>query len=190
MSKKVLLLGLLCLFCAANVFAGNPVSVKKGSVSVFKTPSRALLEIDYSTAKVGKLTFEEYLKNKGNDYVRDWPRESETAASYFRQQFNKKSKGMKLTTDETDVAYKIVIRVKNLDMGDAGSYFVSMAITGFAGKAGGVIMSGSIEVIDLQTNKVVCTLYADDVQGKGNPKDAIRLGNMYKVLATNICKLK
>ena len=187
--KRTLFLLLLCLFCTATVFAGKPVTVKSGSVSALKTPSKSLLEIDYSATKVGKQSLEEYLQGRGEDFVKDWPRESETAVSYFRERFNKKSKGTKITTDETAASYKIVIHVKYLDMGNAGSFFVTMAIGG-SQKAGGVIMSGSIDIIDLKTNNVVCVLYVDDVKGAGHPQDAIRMGMMYFELATQMCKLK
>jgi uncharacterized membrane protein len=189
--KKVLLVSVLCLFCATNLFAGSPVTVKSGNVSILKTPEKALLEIDYSAAKVGNISFHEYLKGKGDDYVRDWPRESATAASYFKATFNKKSKGLTLTTDETAATYKIVINVKNLDMGDAGTSIVNAILWGAAaGKAGGVIMSGPIEIIDLNTNNTVLTLYVDEVKGGGAVNDAIRVGNMYSELALKICKLK
>jgi uncharacterized membrane protein len=187
--KRTLLLTFLCLFCTVAVIAGKPVTVKSGKVSVLKTQSKSLLEIDYSSTKVGKLPLNEYLKERGDDYLKDWPRESETAASYFREQFNKKSKGTKITSDEEAASYKIVISPKFIDMGNAGSFFVTMAIGG-SRKAGGVIMSGPIEIIDLATNKVVCVLYVDDVKGKGHPKDAIRMGMMYQELAKKMCKLK
>ena len=186
--KRILFI-VLCLFCTAHLFAGKPVRVKSGDISVLKTPSRVLLDIDYSEAKVGKVPLDEYLQKRGDDFVRDWPRESETAAAYFRSCFNKKSKGAKITTDESSAAYKILIRVKHLDMGNAGSFFVTMAVGG-SQKAGGVIMSGSIDIVDLATNKVVCVLYVDDVKGKGYPNEAIRRGMMYEELAKRICKLK
>jgi len=190
MQKKLFLVCLLGLFCSVNfLIAGNPVSVKSGNVSVLKEVSKALLEIDYSSAKVGNLIFNDYLAAQGEDYVRDWPRESETATSYFRARFNKKSKGIKLTTDESVASYKIRITPKTIDMGNAGSFFVTMAVGG-SNKAGGVIMCGSIEIINLETNEVVCSLYADDVKGKSHFKDAIRLGYMYDELAKKICKLK
>ena len=187
--KKLLLATLVCFFCITNVVAGNPVSVKSGQILALKTPSKAIMDVDYSATKVGKIPLDDYLQGRGTDFVRDWPQEAETAASYFREQFNKKSKGMKLTTDETVASYKILIRVKTLDMGNAGSFFVSMALGG-SKKAGGVIMNGTVEIIDLKTNQVVCLLYVDDVKGEGNPKDAIRMGMMYKELAKKICKLK
>jgi hypothetical protein len=189
MKKKLLLISLLCLFCSVCLLAGKPVTVKSGKASVLKTPAKALLEIDYSNTKIGKQPLEEYLKAKGDDYVRDWPSETATAASYFTSTFNKKNKGIKLTTDETSASYMILIRVKYLDMGNAGSFFVTMAVGG-SNKAGGVIMSGTVDIIDLKTNEVACVLYVDEIKGESYPKEDIRMGMMYSELAKRISKLK
>jgi len=186
MSKKVLLGSLLCLFCIANVIAGNPVSVKSGENSVLKNASKALLEIDYSATKVGDETLDEYLKRRGDDFVSSWPQDKATTATMFKERFNKKSKGMKLGTDATDISYKFVIHVNSLDMGNGAS----AALPFSSAKAGGVIMSGTIDIIDVQTNEVVCILSVDNVKGDGTFSETTRLGLMYIELATSICKLK
>lgn len=186
MKKNLSLFSLLCLFCTINIFAGNPVSVKSGTVAVLKSPSKALLEVDYSATKVGDQTLEEYLKGRGEDWVRDWPRDKETAISYFKATFNDKSKGMKITSDESVATHKIVIHVKTLDVGNATGIFMPFA----PADAGGASMIGTVDIIDLQTNNVLCVLYVDEVKGDGTPSETIRMGMMYHELATKICKLK
>ena len=185
--KVFLLCSMLCLLCSVNLFAGNPVSVKSGSGSVLKQSSKALLEIDYSATKVGDQTLEEYLQGRGEDFVRDWPQDKETAASYFKKYFNKKNKGMKLTTDVAEASHKIVIHVNKLDMGNAGGVFYSSV---FAPKAGGCSMIGTIDVIDMSSNETACVLYVDEVQGVSVLSETLRLGLMYNELAVRICKLK
>ena len=187
--KKTAVAGFLGFLCSVNVFAGNPVSVKSGKASVLRTPAKVILEIDYSATRVGKQTLAEYHQERGEDFVRDWPREQETAASHFRNEFKKRSKGLQMTTDESVASYKMLIKVKSLDMGNAGSFFVTMALGG-SRKAGGVIMVGTVEIIDLNTNAVVCTLYVDEVKGKGNPSEGTRIGLMYADLAKRISKIK
>ena len=181
---KKILFSLVCILCTASMFAGG-VSVKSGNGSVLKNSSKALLEFDYSKAKVEDKTLDEYLKSRGDDFVRDWPRDKETAAGYFRGRFDKKSKGLKLTTNVSEPSYKIVIRVNSLDMGNGGSTYVPYA----SAKAGGVIMSGTIDIIDVKSNEVVCILNVDKVKGNGHPSETVRLGMMYFELATKICKL-
>lgn len=185
--KKTLIL-LFALFClsSVNLFAGKPLSVKSGEISVLKKTSIALLEIDYSSTKVGTLTLDEYLKKRGDDFVRDWPQDKAKAALYFKERFNSKNKGMQVTTESTDVTYKIVIHVNSLDMGNGAGTFLPFS----SAKAGGVIMTGTIGIIDMKTNEVVCLLSVNEVKGLGHPSETIRLGLMYFELATTICKLK
>ena len=188
MKKTVIVCGLLCLLSAVNVFAGNPVSVKSGDISVLKNPSNAILEIDYSNTKVGNETLDEYLKGRGDDFVKDWPRDREVAANYFIGRFNKANKkGMQLIMGAANGSYnyKIVIHVNNLDMGNGSGTFVPYA----SAKAGGVIMSGTVDIIDMKTNKVVCTLNVDEVKGLSGASETVRLGLMYFELAASICKL-
>ena len=190
--KKTILFSFLGLLCSINLFAGNPVSVKSGNASVLRQSAKVILEIDYSATKVGNQTLAEYHQERGEDWVRDWPREQETAASFFREAFKKKSKGLQMTTNQSAASYKMVIRVQNLDMGNAGSFIVAMALGPFAGgkKAGGVIMVGTVEIIDLKTNAVVCVLYVDEVKGKSHVSETTRIGQMYTELAKNIAKIK
>ena len=188
--KKLLLFSLLSTLSVAKLFAGeNPVSVKSGDISVLKTQSQALLEIDYSAAIVGEMTLEEYLQKRGDDWVRDWPKDKERGAYEFVKRFNKKSKGMKLITDATDVTHKFVIRVADIDLGFGGGAALS-AFTFAPAKTGGVTMIGTIEIIDLKTNEIVCVLDVDKVKGLANQRLAYRLGLMYYELAGCIFKIK
>jgi len=191
--KKFIKVGIVFLFVTGifnthSLFAEkNPVSLKSGSISVLKTPSEALLEVDYSEAKVGDKTIDEYLQERGEDFVRDWTQDKEQAASQFKRYFNKKNKGMKLTADEALASYKLVIRVQKLDMGKAtGAIFLTFA----PATAGGCIMTGTIDIIDLRTTEVVCNFFIDEVQGVGNFSETMRLANMYVALADYLCRLK
>ncbi|MDR2684788.1 MAG: hypothetical protein LBB53_05355 [Prevotellaceae bacterium] len=150
-----------------------------------KKPKKAALEVDYSNAKVGNQTLNDYLQTRGDDFVRDWPSDKAQAETAFMTQFNTKSKGLKLTAD-ADVVYKMVIRVKYLDMGNSAGIFMPFATA----KAGGCIMSGTVDIVDLQTKSIVCTLSIDKVKGKGIPSESIRLQNMFVQLAKSIVKAK
>lgn len=183
---KKFVVSLVCLLCSATSFAGNPVEVKSGDLSVLKEKAQALLEFDYSAATVGEKTLNEYLKGRGDDFVRDWPTDILGAASYFTATFNKKNKkGMQISPNESAAAYKIIVHVKNLDMGNGGSTFVPFA----SAKAGGVIMTGTIDIVKLETNEIVCNLSVDEVKGIGTVSEAGRLTLMYGELATKLCKL-
>ena len=169
-----------------GLFAVKPVTVKSGNASVLKQSSIALLEIDFSATKVGAQTIDEYLQRRGSDFVRDWPQDQATAAHYFSKQFNRRnSKGMRVDTDVTETAYKMVIRVKSLDMGNPAGFLFSPS-----SKTGGVIIKGIVDIIDMRTNEIVCVLDINRVQGEGTFAESIRLALAFQELANWMCRVK
>lgn len=180
-----LLLFLLTVFSVSMIWA-DPVTVKSGSVAIFKKQAKALLEIDYASTMVKDQTLNDYLAGRGDDFVRDWPEDSKKAAEYFIVRFNKKNdEGMQLTSNASDASYKMIIHVNKLDMGNAASGFIPWASM----RAGGVIVSGEVDLVSLKTNKVLCELVVDEVKGISNPSETIRLGMAYFELANRIFKL-
>lgn len=180
-----LLLFLLTVFSVSLIWA-DPVTVKSGSVAIFKKQAKALLEIDYASAMVKDQTLNDYLAGRGDDFVRDWPEDSKKAAEYFIVRFNKKNdEGMQLTSNASDASYKMIIHVNKLDMGNGAGFFIPWAST----KAGGIIVSGDVDVVSLKTNKVLCELAVDEVKGISSPSETIRLGMAYFELANRIFKL-
>ncbi|MDR1343556.1 MAG: hypothetical protein LBK18_09945 [Prevotellaceae bacterium] len=193
MKHKVLILGgLLCLWSAASVFAAKakPVAVASGSISVLKSPSKVFLEVDYSAAKVGEQALDEYLKGRGDDFVRDWPEDIKKTSASFALSFNRENrKGAQipfpLMEDAGDAAYKLVIRIESIDMGNGSRFFNPFAPP----KAGGIIISGAVDIVDTKTNEVVCTLKVNKVKGRGDVSESKRLSWMFGELAELICKL-
>ena len=180
--KKLTLVGLLCLLGVANLFAKTEVTVFSGDKSVLKTKSLALLEFDYSSAKVGDQPLAEYLKNNNES---DWPDDNQFAISMFTKRLNKKSKGIKITENPAEASYKMVVRVTMLDFGSGAG--VLLTINPYAG---GCTMSGTVEIIDIKTNETVCVIKVDDLKGQSSLLRKGRLGVLYHDLATKISKLK
>lgn len=178
--KKPMILLFLFFLTNITVFAIEPVTVKSGDASVLTITAKAILEVDYSATIIGGLPLDEHLERMGEEYVRDWPHEREFAINYFEKYFNKKNKGMKLTKEESEAAYKIVIRVVSLDLG-------SGRVLG--GYGNGCIMSGSIDIIDLKTDKIVCTLSVYRQEGANAAPEKTRLGYMYYQLALSMAQL-
>ncbi|MDR0828912.1 MAG: hypothetical protein LBN95_02220 [Prevotellaceae bacterium] len=183
---KKLLFTFVCLFGAMSLFAGNPVSVKSGDVSVLKDVTTALLELDFSNATVEGKTIDEYLESRGSDFVRDFPQDKEYSALMFAAQYNKKNKGLHVATDVSDAVLKFVIHVDKLDYGNAHGQFMPFA----SAKSGGCIISGTIDIIDLKTNEIVLTLSIDEVKGLANVSDKIRLGLCFFELGSSVAKVK
>jgi len=183
---KRLLTFVVMLVSAIAMYAGNPVVVTAGNPVVFNEASQALVEVDYSKTMVKDQTLDAYLKGRGADFVRDWPDDKDKALEYFIVRFNKKNKkGMQIGRHWSDAKYKMVIIVDWMDMGNGGSAFNPWA----SAKAGGVIMKGRCDVIDLKAGQYVCRMDFDEVKGIGHPSETVRLGMTYFELASNIFKL-
>ena len=183
---KRLLTFLVLLLAVVDIYADNPVTVKAGNPVVFNEVSQALIVVDYSKTMVKDQTLDVYLKSRGEDFVRDWPQDQDKALEYFVVRFNKKNKkGMQLGKNLTDAKYKMVIYVDYMDMGNGGSTFIPFA----SSKAGGVIMKGRCDVIDVKAGQYVCRMDFDEVKGVGHPSETVRLGMTYFELASNIFKL-
>lgn len=183
---KRLLSIVMLLLSVVGIYADNPVTVKAGNPVVFNEASQALVVVDYSKTMVKDQTLDAYLKSRGEDFVRDWPQDQDKALEYFVVRFNKKNKkGMQIGRHLTDAKYKMIIYVDYMDMGNGGSSFNPFASV----KAGGVIMKGRCDVIDMKAGQYVCRMAFDEVKGLGHPSETVRLGMTYFELASNIFKL-
>jgi hypothetical protein len=110
---------------ALCVHAEENIRVKSGNVSVIKKKDVASLFFDYSTTVAEGQPLMEYLKERGDDYVRDWPDEREECEYTFLKEWNSKNKkGLKLTKD-TDAAYRLVVTVEYIDFGSSENLFLS-----------------------------------------------------------------
>ncbi len=174
------------LVVALGMYADNPVVVTAGNPVVFNEAVQALIEVDYSKTMVKDQTLAEYLKGRGEDFVRDWPSDKEKALEYFTYRFNKKNKkGMQIGKNLTGAKYKMVIYIDWMDMGNGVSGFMPWS----GSKAGGVIIKGRCDVIDVAAGQYVCRMTFDEVKGSANPSETTRMGMAYFYLANYIFKL-
>ncbi|MDR0206479.1 MAG: hypothetical protein LBI45_04400 [Bacteroidales bacterium] len=183
----VLFISLFCFTATLSLFAGKPVTVKSGNPAVLKQSSIALLEIDLSAAKVGAKPLKEHLKSVRDATLREISDAQALVENYFTARFNYlNKKKMQIVSNSKDVDYKIVVYVKELDMGnDAGAFIPHAPST-----AGGVAISGIANIIDSRTGNVVCTLNIDTVRGGASPTIRLRMAIAFQTLAEHIIKLK
>lgn len=177
---------LAAFLIAAVCYASDDVTVLSGNPAIFQLQEEAELEIDYSNAVVNDKTLDGYLQDRGEDFVRDWPGNAKYAREYFVVRFNKKNKkGMQIVSESSNAKYKIVFQISKLYMGN-----VSGAILGgFASKAGGVIVSGLLEVVNMETNKSVCCFNIHELQGTSHFSETVRLGLCYFDVASEALKI-
>lgn len=159
----------LALSLSAMAKSGDKLTLQAGSANVIWNLSSAFFELDFSGANVEGKTMDGWLQEKGDDFVRDWPKDKTTVETVFVSLFNKKTKkknGLTLQTDNPNDSHKMIVHVQELDMGSIGGGVVSQVFLGaFAGKSGGAeLKSGYVDVVDMTANTVVCRLAFKDVK--------------------------
>ncbi len=187
--KKTFLF-IMLLFPSLPLLAAEEVNVKSGDPGfIVSEASMAILEIDYSDAVVEKEeTITEYLNRRGEDWVDDWPDVQKKVKDVFVKYFNKKNKkGMKLTEDSISATYKMIINVTAIDFGSTGATMAHIAMPGVTKKkAGGASISGTVDVLDISTNEVLCSMEINNAGGYGSYSETMRLKNLVFILAKKI----
>ena len=132
--------------------------VTSGDFNVVRQPGKiGRLEVDFTQAKVGNLstmeitdqTFIDYLKENDQKVYKKWNEYQEEAIETFMERWNDaKKKVIKLTKKDTP-DYIIKINAAQLDPGNSGT-----ATWSWNKRGGGIIISGTLEVIDAAGNSV------------------------------------
>ena len=132
--------------------------VTSGDFNVVRQPGKiGRLEVDFTQAKVGNLstmemtdqTFMDYLKENDQKVYKKWNEYQEEAIETFMERWNDaKKKVIKLTKKDTP-DYIIKINAAQLDPGNSGA-----ATWSWNKRGGGIIISGTLEVIDAAGNSV------------------------------------
>jgi formylglycine-generating enzyme required for sulfatase activity len=164
----------LFLAVALTLYAkdGDQITLEAGTANVIWTLPSAYFQTDFSEVTVEGKPWNQWLKDHGDDYVRDWPQDKLNFEGYFMTRFNKKTKkkrGMNLQNTNPNDAYRMIIHLKEVDMGSIGGGVTARVFLGaFASKAGGITLeNGYIDILENKTNKVVCRLSYKKVKGDG-----------------------
>ena len=80
--------------------------------------------------------------------------------------------------DRANADYKFVITVDTLDMGSNGGVGAAIAFGAFAKKAGGAILVGSMDVIDMHTNEVIAKVKLNKAKGGAGMTPDVRITNV------------
>ena len=180
--KKILMLTFAALLTIMSQ-AADHVTLRSGNPRVFLEQATTSFVIDWDHARVTNWDdrlFPQYLKHRGNDFVRDWPQDRKKAEEYFTYRFNKKNGYWKIKeSGSTD--YKMIVHIATLDVGNGASSFIPMASV----KAGGAIINGTLEVRD-RANKLLCTLNIEDEKGIGHMSETVRYGLALMNLANDL----
>ncbi|MBR6054091.1 MAG: hypothetical protein IKP46_01975 [Bacteroidales bacterium] len=185
--KKFLLLA-AAILVSAMAFAKDYLYPTFGDISVLKDKANTIfVQFDYTQATVSGINFFEWQKARGEEWVRDWPREEAEIRDYFTRYFNKKNKkGAALVSDPAIATHKMIITPSMIDMGNTGGAFVP----GFNPKSGGAVLWGTIEVLDNRTGQTVLVLKMDEIRGNSGYSETIRLKLAVYDLAGELAGLK
>jgi hypothetical protein len=163
--KKVFLLMSLLLITVVSASAKKQyVTLQSGNPTVLNQVGKtATFSFDYKNTICEGKPLSEYLKNRGEENVRDWPKEcEETENGYFMERWNDESeKNIKLVKSGS-ADYKVIVHIDQLDLGNTA---VAMFVPSFSRKTGACEVSGTVDIIDAKTGRNVCTLAISRLRG-------------------------
>lgn len=173
MKKLYLLLSLL--FVSLSVNAAPALKVKTGNwLSLLSDNASVCVVFDYTQA-----TWEEgesYEKFCGETYKA----RTEASVSDFITSFNDISNGLKMTNSSEDAKYKMIFHINNLERKQGMSMWGRFYIR----------IYGEIEIIDIASNEVVCSIIVNGHAGGDDFVPEDRLSKCFKALAEKLIKLK
>ncbi len=156
--KKLFLLAMMAMMAIAVQADEEEFVVTSGDFNVVRQPGKTgRLEVDFTKAKVGNLstmeitdqTFMDYLAANDQKVFKKWSEYQEEAIETFMERWNDaKKKVIKLTKKDTP-DYIIKINAAQLDPGNSGA-----ATWSWNKRSGGIIISGTLEVLDAAGNSV------------------------------------
>ena len=156
--KKLFLLAMMAMMAIAVQADEEGFVVTSGDFNVVRQPGKTgRLEVDFTKAKVGNLstmeitdqTFMDYLAANDQKVFKKWSEYQEEAIETFMERWNDaKKKVIKLTKKDTP-DYIIKINAAQLDRGNSGA-----ATWSWNKRGGGIIISGTLEVLDAAGNSV------------------------------------
>ena len=204
-----LFVALMVLCSAQYAVAGNEVNVSAGDASVLMTANEARIVVDTRNTIVVEMNrngkhdeeepakpLQEYLKGRGNDFVADFPNVLATGITYFQARIYTKleRKGGVKVADVSNPTHEFRIIIDELDYGNSATSIianipgVSVFATGFSGRAGGMIIKGRVEYVNLSTGKAEVVFDIPHFRGHAQPSDKLRMGNLLFEVASQIAK--
>ena len=185
MKTRILFIALL-LTSILSAKAAKPVAISAGNASALKNCGEVVCVFDYSNTTVEGKTLMAYLEGRGEDFVRDWPIDTEDLDNNFMALFNAKNKlGIQMVSKSETAKYKFVLSFSQLDFGNGISSMVPFG----GAKAGGFIIWGRADFIDISTGETVLSFTIDELKGTGATTERVRRTLTYMELKNNLLKL-
>ena len=156
--KKLFLLAVMAMMAITVQADEEEFVVTSGDFNVVRQPGKTgRLEVDFTKAKVGNLstmeitdqTFMDYLAANDQKVFKKWSEYQEEAIETFMERWNDAKKKVIKLSEKDAPAYIIKIKAAQLDPGNSGA-----ATWSWNKRGGGIIISGTLEVIDAAGNSL------------------------------------
>jgi hypothetical protein len=181
--KKLFLLAVMAMMTIAVQADEEEFVVTSGDFKVVMQPGKiGRVEVDFTKAKVGNLsmkeitdqTFMDYLEANDKKAFKKWSEYQEEGEETFMDRWNdEKRKVIKLTKNGTP-DYIIKINADQLDPGNSGA-----ATWSWNKRDGGIIISGTLEVLDASGNSV-CKMNINRYRGASSRNLDIKVPTFHR----------
>lgn len=160
--KRISLLLMVTVLCSLTAMASSDLKLVKGSVAELKGSKATICaKWDYSKSTLEDKPVSAFLKEKGEDWERDYPKEIANAERNFISRLNDKAKKHVTAVQGDDADYQIVVKVKNFTYGSTG---LSVVI-GFG--AGDARLWGTLEIYKKGASEPIAVIDIDGAGGAG-----------------------
>jgi hypothetical protein len=181
--KKMFLLAVMAMMTLAVQADEEEFVVTSGDFKVVMQPGKiGRVEVDFTKAKVGNLStmeitdqsFIDYLEANDQKVFKKWSEYQEEGEETFMDRWNDaKKKVIKLTKKGTP-DYIIKINATQLDPGNSGA-----ATWSWNKRDGGIIISGTLEVLDASGNSV-CKMNINRYRGASSRNLDIKIPTFHR----------
>jgi hypothetical protein len=185
--KKMMVMALMAMMAMAVQAADDKVTLTAGNGDWLTWADKtACVEMDYSKTIAEDKPLQQYLKDRGEENLRDWPEVARMGKARFIEDFNKRNKKGIQMVDANDADVKIKIIVEKLHFGNTA---MAVVFGGF-GSAGGGEITGKMIVTDKSGNQLAA-YDLQEVRGRGGTDftEGKRLGAVYGQIVKMVIKL-
>jgi len=165
MMKRLMLMALVMMIAmGADAKKNGTLDITSGDAGVLKQNTKTITVIfDYDNTEIEGMSKADYFQKRAEkdaDYAKDFDEQSEESRGWFIDRWNSEKQMIRMQENgPTD--YTMKVKITSYDLGNSlAAHFGTL----FNAKAGGIIMSGIIEVMDNATGQVVCTMEMDELK--------------------------
>jgi len=162
--KKLFLCALMAVFSLASYADEGSIDVVSGDGKCLLQKDKTMsLNIDYNNAMFEGVTKDEYFAKrteKNSNYATDFDAQSVESKQWFVKEWNGKSKASKIQ-ESGNTDYTMNMKLSSVDLGSSAAANFG---TWFNKRVGGMILSGTIDVVDNATGQVVCQIRLEQVR--------------------------